>query len=72
MLTQGQRSRCHVGQHLRVSAFEKGFQMYICNNDISMQNLDGGIFHTTDGFGKCGTDIFGGATNGRASGWKPG
>ena len=27
MLTQGQRSCCHVGQHLGVSAFEKGFEM---------------------------------------------
>ena len=27
MLTSGQRSCCHVGQHLEVSAFEKEFEI---------------------------------------------
>ena len=29
------------------------------------------IFHTIDGFGKCGTALSGSGTNGRAPGWKP-
>lgn len=38
MLTQGQRSCGHVGQHLGVSTFEEGFEMSL--GVVSLQALD--------------------------------